>query len=200
MSTPDSPHNYEVPDDDLINLQPNIDLHSIPVDYSGPINQPQPGLQHPQLNEPYSSYDYFPGILPDDMIEMPQSQRALAKERRKAQNRAAQKAFRSRKEIRIKELEEKIGALEKDYRSLKDAYEDVNTTKAKLTSELEFLQAENQSLKSASQPSSPTDMRQWSNYAGEAESSFVTQQDAGLLLDPDVYRPKVLGRTSGRKS
>ncbi|MCJ1235155.1 hypothetical protein MMC14_003121 [Varicellaria rhodocarpa] len=101
-----------------------------------------------------STYEYFSGPILEEDFEMPESQRAIAKERRKAQNRTAQKAFRHRKETRIKELEQRLEVLEKDYKSLEKAFEDLKVEKEQLRTEIEQLSTDNANLRGSAVPSS----------------------------------------------
>ncbi|KAI8086414.1 uncharacterized protein BX664DRAFT_157211 [Halteromyces radiatus] len=68
------------------------------------------------------------------------------KNKRKAQNRAAQRAFRERKEKHVVELQERIRQLEEE-KSTKEV--DLETENAKLKDELEKLRQENYALKDA---------------------------------------------------
>ncbi|MCJ1417982.1 hypothetical protein MMC32_004327 [Xylographa parallela] len=107
--------------------------------------------------------EYYQELAVEDFEEMPESERALARERRKAQNRAAQKAFRRRKESRIRELEQKLGTLQQDYKVLECSFEDLKVEKDQLQSNVEKLLEENNSLKNSieSSPASITDLSWW---------------------------------------
>ncbi|MCJ1286250.1 hypothetical protein MMC26_005595 [Xylographa opegraphella] len=107
--------------------------------------------------------EYYQELGVEDFEEMPESERALARERRKAQNRAAQKAFRRRKESRIRELEQKLSTLQKDYKGLETSFEDLKTEKDQLQSNLEQLLEENNSLRNSieSSPASISDLSWW---------------------------------------
>jgi hypothetical protein len=56
------------------------------------------------------------------VMEEPLTVTAVSSQRRRQQNRVAQKAFRERKETRIKELEDKAAALLEEQRSLRERY------------------------------------------------------------------------------
>ncbi|MCJ1382655.1 hypothetical protein MMC17_005768 [Xylographa soralifera] len=147
--------------------------------------QPYP-LQSTRSNS-YSSnqleipLEYYQELAVEDFEEMPESERALARERRKAQNRAAQKAFRRRKgwaesletliasdfnffaESRIRELEQKLGTLQQDYKGLENSFEDLKAEKDQLQSNFEKLLEENNCLRNSieSSPASITDLSWW---------------------------------------
>ncbi|MCJ1354318.1 MAG: hypothetical protein MMC33_004306 [Icmadophila ericetorum] len=91
-----------------------------------------------------SAYEYFA----HEGIEMPESQRTIQKERRKAQNRASQKAFRHRKEARIKELEQNLETLEKNHSDLKSDFDKLKREKDELQAQNDRLAAENVALRS----------------------------------------------------
>ncbi|OBT72527.1 hypothetical protein VF21_08675 [Pseudogymnoascus sp. 05NY08] len=73
--------------------------------------------------------------------------------RRRAQNRASQRAFRNRKEKHVKEVEARLQELEGKYRDLSDSYESLQTEYVVAKQELEKLTAEE---RSQSQSKSPT--------------------------------------------
>ncbi|KFY55697.1 hypothetical protein V496_06919 [Pseudogymnoascus sp. VKM F-4515 (FW-2607)] len=73
--------------------------------------------------------------------------------RRRAQNRASQRAFRNRKEKHVKEVEARLQELEGKYRDLSESYESLQTEYVVAKQELEKLTAEE---RSQSQSKSPT--------------------------------------------
>ncbi|KFY35905.1 hypothetical protein V494_05489 [Pseudogymnoascus sp. VKM F-4513 (FW-928)] len=73
--------------------------------------------------------------------------------RRRAQNRASQRAFRNRKEKHVKEVEARLQELEGKYRDLSESYESLQTEYVVAKQELEKLTAEE---RSHSQSQSPT--------------------------------------------
>ncbi|OBT85175.1 hypothetical protein VE02_05664 [Pseudogymnoascus sp. 03VT05] len=73
--------------------------------------------------------------------------------RRRAQNRASQRAFRNRKDKHVKEVEARLQELEGKYRDLSDSYESLQTEYVVAKQELKKLTAEE---RSQSQSKSPT--------------------------------------------
>ncbi|KFY74351.1 hypothetical protein V499_05613 [Pseudogymnoascus sp. VKM F-103] len=73
--------------------------------------------------------------------------------RRRAQNRASQRAFRNRKEKHVKEVEARLQELEGKYRDLSESYESLQTEYVLAKQELEKLTAKE---RSQSQSKSPT--------------------------------------------
>ncbi|MCJ1226990.1 hypothetical protein MMC12_003645 [Toensbergia leucococca] len=102
-----------------------------------------------------ASLEVFQGGVAEEGGVILQSQQGIARERRRAQNRAAQKAFRYRKEARIKELERKLTTLEKDYEKLESAFGNLKTEKDNLQTELESIKMEKNSSFGDSITSSP---------------------------------------------
>ncbi|MCJ1321439.1 hypothetical protein MMC15_006784 [Xylographa vitiligo] len=163
-------------------------------------DQPYP-LQSTRSNS-YSSnqleipLEYYQELAVEDFEEMPESERALARERRKAQNRAAQKAFRRRKESRIRELEQKLGTLQQDYKDLESSFDDLKVEKDQLQSNLEKLLEENYYLKNSieSSPASITDLSWWplslddSNDRQLNETSGVLPSTESLQSRPSGIR------------
>ncbi|OOF94610.1 hypothetical protein ASPCADRAFT_208259 [Aspergillus carbonarius ITEM 5010] len=74
-----------------------------------------------------------------------------AQSKRKAQNRAAQRAFRERKERHVRELEEKVSNLENESTSLMADNERLKRELAKFTTENEILRATSTSLRHSNQ-------------------------------------------------
>ncbi|KAJ5174760.1 uncharacterized protein N7482_000637 [Penicillium canariense] len=99
-----------------------------------------------------------------------------AQSKRKAQNRAAQRAFRERKERHVKDLEDKVTNLEQTSSTLQADNERLKRELAKYATENEILRATSHSLNGAKEPPapiitgpmnySPTDF--YSNLAPEA--------------------------------
>ena len=69
--------------------------------------------------------------------------------RRRAQNRASQRAFRERKEKHVQHLEAELSELESKHRSLAKSYTDLDSTHAHLKREVKQLQSELESVKSS---------------------------------------------------
>ncbi|PYH40975.1 putative bZIP transcription factor (Fcr3) [Aspergillus saccharolyticus JOP 1030-1] len=74
-----------------------------------------------------------------------------AQSKRKAQNRAAQRAFRERKERHVRELEEKVNNLEQESNTLMADNERLKRELARFTTENEILKATSGSFRSSSQ-------------------------------------------------
>jgi hypothetical protein len=63
----------------------------------------------------------------------------MTKQRRREQNRAAQRAFRERKESKLKQLETRIIELQTEYRSLERRYNNLRVAYSRLHSGLRIL-------------------------------------------------------------
>ncbi|PYI18311.1 hypothetical protein BO86DRAFT_390480 [Aspergillus japonicus CBS 114.51] len=103
-----------------------------------------------------------------------------AQSKRKAQNRAAQRAFRERKERHVRELEEKVNNLEQESNTLMADNERLKRELARFTTENEILKATSGSFRPPNQQSmgseptttgplqySPTDFNPTSDSTGE---------------------------------
>ena len=71
-------------------------------------------------------------------------------QRRRAQNRAAQRAFRARKEDAIKEISEKLQILQKEFERIERSNEDYAELVTSMRREILRLEQENEALKAAS--------------------------------------------------
>ncbi len=69
--------------------------------------------------------------------------------RRRAQNRASQRAFRERKEKHVQHLEAELSELESKHRTLAKSYTDLDSTHALLKREVRQLKSELESVKSS---------------------------------------------------
>ncbi|SCV01441.1 LAME_0G16248g1_1 [Lachancea meyersii CBS 8951] len=93
------------------------------------------------LNKPVRERDgYEQNSLPEEALS---EQEILA--RKKAQNRAAQKAFRERKEARLKELETKLSSSERDRQALLKELEDLKKHNLEITTENRLLRSKTES-------------------------------------------------------
>lgn len=92
-------------------------------------------------------------------------------QRRRAQNRASQRAFRERKEKHVQHLEHELEELEKKHRDLAKSYTDLDSTHGKLKWEAKQLKAELESLKS-SRESSIASMKQEDYFDPFASDTF----------------------------
>lgn len=70
-------------------------------------------------------------------------------QRRRAQNRASQRAFRERKEKHVQHLEHELEELETKHQNLSRSYSDLDSTHAKLKQEVKQLRRELESVKSS---------------------------------------------------
>ena len=70
-------------------------------------------------------------------------------QRRRAQNRASQRAFRERKEKHVQHLEHELEELETKHQDLSRSYTDLDRTHAKLKQEVKQLRSELESVKSS---------------------------------------------------
>ncbi|MCJ1399845.1 hypothetical protein MMC11_003048 [Xylographa trunciseda] len=183
--------------------------------------QGQPYQLQPTRSNSYSSnhleipLEYYQEFAVEDFDEMPESERALARERRKAQNRAAQKAFRRRKgwaefleglqlsltlgssaESRIRELEQKLGTLQQDYKGLENAFEDLRAEKDQLQSSLEKLSEENNCLRNSieSSPASINDLSWWPLTLDDPSDCHVNGT-GGVLPSTENLQSRPSGRS-----
>ncbi|KAI9738578.1 MAG: hypothetical protein M1834_008082 [Cirrosporium novae-zelandiae] len=103
----------------------------------------------------FTSADLAPSNLPSPpyTLSPPPMHGETAKERRRAQNRAAQKAFRTRKEQRIKHLENKLKDIEDKYRGLRSETEGLRADRERLVGEVRRLKMERDSSLAASEES-----------------------------------------------
>ena len=74
----------------------------------------------------------------------------LAIQRRRAQNRAAQKAFRLRKDQTIKVISEKLFKMEREMEWMKQSNQDLSNQASALQQNIQMLEKENRELKEAS--------------------------------------------------
>ena len=74
---------------------------------------------------------------------------SLPLQRRRAQNRASQRAFRERKEKHVQHLEHELEELENKHRTLEKSYTDLDSTHAQLKQEVKQLRSELESVKSS---------------------------------------------------
>ena len=71
-------------------------------------------------------------------------------QRRRAQNRASQRAFRDRKEKHMRELEQRLAELEGRHTDLSRSYESLQTEYSSVKQELDYLKNDNTRLESSS--------------------------------------------------
>ncbi|KAI4233894.1 MAG: hypothetical protein L6R40_006926 [Gallowayella cf. fulva] len=92
--------------------------------------------------------------------------------RRRAQNRASQRAFRERKEKHVQHLETELQQLEARFRELQTSHTSLGATNEALTKEVEQLRGE---IKTMRVLSVPNDFDRFA--AGEADGVFETEGD-----------------------
>ncbi|KAL5324788.1 hypothetical protein ACEPPN_005906 [Leptodophora sp. 'Broadleaf-Isolate-01'] len=102
--------------------------------------------------------------------------------RRRAQNRASQRAFRERKENHMRELEQRLGELEGRYSDLSRSYESLQLEYNSAKQELDKLRKENSKVKGSTRN---YQSREWEESKGEILdpffdiSAFCFDQDEG---------------------
>lgn len=102
--------------------------------------------------------------IPSNHIHIPKkkqlTKRPRAPQRRRAQNRASQRAFRDRKEKHVQHLETELSNLESKFRELQDSHATLGETNEALKAEVDKLRAEIRTMRvlsvGASSPSSPS--------------------------------------------
>ena len=101
----------------------------------------------------------------------------MSLQRRRAQNRASQRAFRERKEKHVQHLEQQLEDLDTKHRTLAKSYDELDSTHETLKSEVKQLRSELQSIKS-SRESSIAEIAEPSIFDRfAAESLFETGQE-----------------------
>ncbi|KAL0937656.1 bZIP transcription factor [Colletotrichum truncatum] len=127
---PPTPPNHGLPvqQQQAPQQQPKHNGMSVP-----PVQQPQADVVHKQ--EPLDDYSRRGGSNSDDDDLTP------AQSRRKAQNRAAQRAFRERKEKHVKDLEAKLANLEAEAQQKSTENERLKREMQKISTENEILRA-----------------------------------------------------------
>ena len=86
-------------------------------------------------------------------------------QRRRAQNRASQRAFRDRKEKHMRDLEQRLGELEGRHNDLTQSYESLQVEYSSVKQELDKLRQENERLEDAA--SGKETRRGWEDPKGE---------------------------------
>lgn len=94
--------------------------------------------------------------------------------RRRAQNRASQRAFRDRKEKHMRELEERLGELEGRHTDLSRSYESLQIEYTNVKQELERLRKENARLGNSSSSSRHSSSKPW-------------EESKGVVVDPLLF-------------
>lgn len=98
--------------------------------------------------------------------QFPLTPRAFANpsQRRRAQNRASQRAFRERKEKHVQHLEHELEELEAKHQNLSRSYTDLDSTYGKLKQEVKQLRNELESVKSSREGSVNENAQPNSNF------------------------------------
>ena len=102
-------------------------------------------------------------------------------------------------ESRIRELEQKLGTLQHDYKGLESAFEDLKGEKEQVQSNLEKLMEENASLRNSieSSPASVTDLNWWP-LTMEDSSGRPFSEVCGSLSGMDSSKESSRARDLGR--
>lgn len=106
-------------------------------------------------------------------------------QRRRAQNRASQRAFRERKEKHVQHLEHELEELETKHRTLAQSYTDLDSTAAKLRQEVKQLRSELETVKGSREGSVANESSQSSKQSQNffdpfASDGFFGQNGTGL--------------------
>ncbi|MCJ1366014.1 hypothetical protein MMC16_005139 [Acarospora aff. strigata] len=114
--------------------------------------------------------------------------------RRRAQNRASQRAFRDRKEKHVKDLEHQLEDLGSKHQALLHSYTDLSSANDRLSKEVEKLTAENGSLRSSRDSSTFSALLTPNEFEGfnGAESLYPGRAfyyDDGLLTPNRLLEP-----------
>jgi AP-1-like transcription factor len=88
-------------------------------------------------------------------------------QRRRAQNRASQRAFRDRKEKHMRELEQRLAELEGRHTELSRSYDSLQVEYTNVKQELERLRKENARLEGSSSSSRHYHAKDWEESKGE---------------------------------
>lgn len=102
---------------------------------------------------------------------------ANTKQRRRAQNRASQRAFRDRKEKHVKEVEARLQELEGKYSDLSQSYETLQTEYVRAKQQLDKLNVE-EGARDSQSSSSPRD----SLFLVDGEFDGAVDQDLSSIL------------------
>ncbi|KAI9740090.1 MAG: hypothetical protein M1818_004841 [Claussenomyces sp. TS43310] len=143
-------HAYDFQNFDFFN---QYDAQGIPRPPS-PQSQPRESAA-PQSNDATEIFGDMNGELQRQGSASDDDDMVPAKSRRKAQNRAAQRAFRERKERHVKELEDQVAALKQAADTIKSENEILKLSLQKVSTENEILKATAQHARSQSPPLLP---------------------------------------------
>ncbi|KAI9708801.1 MAG: hypothetical protein M1820_003756 [Bogoriella megaspora] len=158
----------------------------IDIDSSTALNSGQPLMRRDTngggMNRGSSEEKDLPNLTP-------------AQSRRKAQNRAAQRAFRERKERHVRDLEAKLTALESQSHSLQSDNERLKLALQRAETENEILRATSATNPlSGSHPSSPNgdDANGNSDKNGEHRSKAIENmlESGEARMGPSVWKPR----------
>ncbi|KAF2205096.1 hypothetical protein GQ43DRAFT_437325 [Delitschia confertaspora ATCC 74209] len=189
-------------------LQPSFDsysFHHIPATNGSPdaLIPPSPGI-------PMGSVDSGLGLDMEDRgsrnrssSEEKESQLTPAQSRRKAQNRAAQRAFRERKERHVKDLETKLSALESSAKNLQSDNERLKLALQRAKTENEILRATSaQYSPASSRPVSASFHSPGSHLRPDEESDEEADYNVQSLTHGTVINSadKTHKRSSGGKA
>ncbi|KFY23301.1 hypothetical protein V493_05934 [Pseudogymnoascus sp. VKM F-4281 (FW-2241)] len=111
--------------------------------------------------------------------------------RRRAQNRASQRAFRNRKEKHVKEVEARLQELEGKYRDLSESYESLQTEYVVAKQELGKLTAEERSQSQSESPKATYVMPESGLDGGPGEDL------SNILFGNEVFSFEAVSMTTG---
>ena len=141
-----------------------------------------------QDKEAISNMRIVSSLLPPSFHSLPEIPLTPCQQRRRAQNRASQRAFRERKEKHVQQLERQLEELEAKHRTLTQSYTTLDSTHGQLKQEVEQLRGELISLTGASfssSSSSTTVSQSRENSAAElSEAALFDQFAVEGLFDP----------------
>ncbi|KAI4281595.1 MAG: hypothetical protein L6R38_003573 [Xanthoria sp. 2 TBL-2021] len=116
-------------------------------------------------------------------IQIHKTNTASPFQRRRAQNRASQRAFRDRKEKHVQHLETELSNLESKFRDLKNSHTTLGETNEALKSEVEQLREEIKTMRVLSTGMSPNGENEFDKFEGAmgmVEGGFETVGDWGF--------------------
>ncbi|KIN05506.1 hypothetical protein OIDMADRAFT_112975 [Oidiodendron maius Zn] len=110
--------------------------------------------------------------------------------RRRAQNRASQRAFRDRKEKRMKEIEEKLDELQGQHSDLTRSYEALQVEYASVKQELDQLRRKNESHSPEDSSYAASSIREWEECQTEPTDPLLFDVSAFCYEPEDEAEQK----------
>jgi AP-1-like factor len=113
-------------------------------------------------------------------------------QRRRAQNRASQRAFRDRKEKHMRDLEQRLGELEGRHNDLSRSYESLQVEYSSVKQELDRLRKEKGDASSTNSPESVgnSDQKVWNESGVEGLDPLLFDVSAYCFEQESGQRPK----------